>query len=71
MGGLDKFLKPWRSHNIPAITDKKLLAVLNSFWAADFSYASLTNEQRKEWAEKAVKFFRTISANAVPVSDSK
>ncbi len=71
MGGLDKFLKPWRSHNIPAITDKKLLAVLNSFWAADFSYASLTNEQRKEWAEKAVKFFRTISANAIPVSDSK
>lgn len=54
IGGLDRFLSNWASQAVELITTPRLLNRFNKLHLVNSNYASLTKEQRKEWAESVL-----------------
>ncbi len=50
IGGLDRFLRNWAGQAIESITNPQLLGRFYKLRLVDSSYASLTKQQRKQWA---------------------
>ncbi|MEE8414110.1 MAG: ATP-dependent DNA helicase RecG, partial [Dehalococcoidales bacterium] len=56
IGGLDRFLHNWAAQAVESITTPKLLSRFKKLRLADSKYASLTQEQRKEWINNLTAF---------------
>jgi len=56
IGGLDRFLGNWAGQAIESITDPELLNHFHKLHLANPNYASLTKQQRKEWANNVLHF---------------
>ncbi|MFC1847186.1 DNA helicase RecG, partial [Chloroflexota bacterium] len=56
MGGLDRFLRNWAGQAVKSITNPRLLNRFNKLHLGNSNYASLTKEQRKEWADNVLDF---------------
>ncbi len=60
IGGLDRFLRNWAGQAIESITSPQLLNRLHKLNLANSSYASLTEQQRKEWVKGVVDFLAEV-----------
>ncbi len=54
IGGLDRFLHKWTGQAIESITNRQLLQSFHKLHLVDANYASLTKEQRKQWAHSVL-----------------
>ena len=61
IGGLDKFLHNWSPHASGAINSPRLLRRFNQLVNPD--YASLTKQQRREWAKNILNFSAEVEQN--------
>ena len=55
-GGLDRFLHNWSGKAVESITNPQLLNRFHKLRLINSNYASLTREQRKEWASDVLTF---------------
>jgi len=56
IGGLDKFLRRWAGQVIESITNPQLLSHFHRLRLVDSDYASLTEQQRKQWLNEVLAF---------------
>jgi ATP-dependent DNA helicase RecG len=56
IGGLDRFLRRWAGQALESITSPQLLRQFHRLQLIDSNYASLTKQQRREWANKVFAF---------------
>ena len=56
IGGLDRFLHQWVSQAMESITNPQLLSHFHKLNLVKSNYASLTTEQRRQWAEDMLGF---------------
>ncbi|MBI3040371.1 MAG: DNA helicase RecG, partial [Chloroflexi bacterium] len=64
IGGLDKFLRHWAGQAVESITAPQLLNRFNKLHLVDSNYASLTNEQRREWVNSLLDFLAEAAPGA-------
>ncbi|MFC1902724.1 ATP-dependent DNA helicase RecG [Chloroflexota bacterium] len=55
-GGLERFLRNWTGQTIESITDPRLLDRFHKLHLIDSNYASLTEEQRREWVKGVLRW---------------
>ena len=67
IGGLDRFLHNWAGQAIESITNPQLLSRFHELHLVNPNYASLTKQQRKEWANNVLNFL----AEAEPKEEEK
>ncbi|MBM4432521.1 MAG: ATP-dependent DNA helicase RecG [Chloroflexi bacterium] len=67
IGGLDKFLHHWSSQTVGAITNRQLLRRFNKLFKTN--YASMTKQQRKQWASDVLEFLE--DAGQAPIEKSE
>ena len=60
IGGLDRFLCNWSGPVMASITSRSTLKTFRKLGLDSPSYASLTNEQRQQWAEKVLSFITEL-----------
>jgi len=60
IGGLDKFLHGWAGQAAGSVTDPQLLARFHKLQLVNSNYASLTEEQRKEWVKGVLGFLAEL-----------
>ncbi|MBM4448344.1 MAG: DNA helicase RecG, partial [Chloroflexi bacterium] len=62
-GGLDRFLKNWAGQGAEAISDRRLLGRFQQL-VARVDYASLSGEQRRDWASRVLSLARELEGGA-------
>ncbi len=62
IGGLDKFLRNWVSQVVGSITNPQLLNHFDKLYLRDPAYASLTKQQRKQWAGDVLDFLAKVES---------
>ena len=65
IGGLDRFLRRWAGQAIESITNPQLLSQFHRLQLVDSNYASLTKQQRKEWANRVFVFLSELEKGEV------
>ncbi len=65
IGGLDRFLSRWAGQAIGSVTSPKLLNRFRKLHLVNSNYASLTKQQRKEWASNVLDFFAEVESGEV------
>ena len=60
IGGLDRFLRNWSGPAVESIASPRLLSRFRKLGLAKFNYASLNEQQRKEWAEGLLDFLNEL-----------
>ncbi|MFC1993447.1 ATP-dependent DNA helicase RecG [Chloroflexota bacterium] len=60
IGGLDRFLRNWTEQAIESITNPQILNQFNRLHLVNPDYASLTEEQRKEWMNNVLDFLAEL-----------
>ena len=61
-GGLDRFLRNWAGQAVESITNPRLLNRFHELHLINSNYASLTGEQRKEWASTVLGFLAELGS---------
>lgn len=60
IGGLDRFLSNWAGRATESIASPNLLGRFRKLCLDNFSYASLTKQQRKEWVDDVLDFLTEV-----------
>jgi len=60
IGGLDRFLRRWSSQALESVTSPQLLSRFDKLHLVNSDYASLTKQQRKEWAGNVLNFLAGV-----------
>ena len=60
IGGLDRFLRNWAGQAIESITNPHLLNRFRKLHLINSSYASLTEQQRKQWINSVLDFLAEV-----------
>lgn len=60
IGGLDRFLRNWVGQAIESITNPKLLNRFQELHLVNSNYASLSEQQRKQWAIDVLDFLAEV-----------
>jgi len=60
IGGLDRFLRNWSGQAMESVANPQLLRRFHRLRLADPNYASLTQQQRKEWVSEVLSFLDKI-----------
>ena len=62
IGGLDKFLRNWAAQAVESITSRRQLNRFRELHLANPDYASLSQEQRKQWVSEVLGFLAEVEA---------
>jgi ATP-dependent DNA helicase RecG len=71
IGGLDKFLRRWASQAVESITSPQLLSHFRKLRLDDSKYASLSQEQRKQWLDEVFVFLSEVESMEVEKGEVK
>jgi len=64
IGGLDRFLQNWSSPAMASISNRQLLSRFRKLGLSNPNYASMTPEQRQQWAEAVLSLLDDIQVEA-------
>jgi ATP-dependent DNA helicase RecG len=71
IGGLDRFLRNWSGQAIESIANRQLLARFNKLHLVNSGYASLTEEQRKQWVHDVLGFLAELELTELEKGETK